>query len=514
MAVKPPVAEIRNVSKFFSGVQVLHNVSLAFSKGEVHALVGENGAGKTTLMNILYGVYQPDAGEVWWKGSKVRIGNPLEAQRLGIGMIHQERALLPHMTVAENICMGRLPSRGGGLVDFRKINQEASRVLKLLGITYIAPTVLVRSLTPSERQLVEIAKVLAGEPELIIMDEPTASLTVEESQRLLEVVRGLCEKGVAIIYISHRMDEVFKIADVISVLRDGHVVCSSKRGELTPEEVITFMVGRELKTRDIGRAVIEQRQGRYGSDEIVLSVKNLSKRGKFSNVSFELRKSEILGFAGLVGAGRSEVMEAIFGYDPPDSGEIYFKGTRVKFSRPVEAVKCGIGMVPEDRKGMALFSEQSVQDNITIVNLKGLRKRFLLDRRQEKACAEQFVSYLRIKLRNVRQKVRYLSGGNQQKVVLARWLAIKPEILILDEPTHGVDIGAKLEIYQLISELAAKGTSILLVSSELPELLRLCDRIVVMYKGRCMATLSRQEATEEVIMTYATNQRSVKEYNK
>lgn len=500
------ILQLRNISKSFLGVRVLNQINLDFDKGEIHALVGENGAGKSTLMNIVSGVYPPDEGEIFWKGHRIILNHPLEAQKTGIGMIHQEIALLDHLTVAENICLGHFPDSEHGFVNSRSMRSKAKEVLETLQVENLHPDELVGRLSTSEKQLVEIAKVLFSRPELIIMDEATASLTLSEAERLLRVVTGLRERGVGIIYISHRMDEVFAIADKISVLRDGNLVRTSTRQELAPEEVTRLMVGRELKIPErVGRRVEESDLSR-SEREVILSVRNLSRKGRFANVSFDLYKGEILGFAGIVGAGRTELMETIFGYTPPDEGEIYLKGKRVQFRSPRDAVKNGIGMVPEERKAMSCFLEQTVQDNINIVNMPNLTTGFILDRRKEQKVARSFLDTLRIKTRGLKQKIKYLSGGNQQKAILARWLAVNPDILILDEPTRGIDIGAKADIYQLIEELANSGTSLILVSSELPELLLLADRIVVMYKGSYKACLSKAEATEEKVMAYATNQ--------
>jgi ribose transport system ATP-binding protein len=495
------VLQVQNISKRFGGVQALHDASLEVRAGEVHALVGENGAGKTTLINVLGGIVQRDSGQVIWQGQEVAFEKPAEAQQSGIAIIHQELATIPALSIMENVYMGRMEARGGW-INWGRMEAATRKVTDQVGLD-VSPRATVSSLTISQRQLVEIAKALAADARLMIMDEPNSSLTDRETERLFEVIARLKSQGVAIIYVSHRIEEVLQIADRITVFRDGHHMGTVDRAQASINKVISMMVGRELAT-----------VGRRASAEIgapILEVRNLSRKGKpeLQDISFTLHRGEILGFAGLIGAGRSETARAIFGADRIDGGEILLDGKPVQFRSPKQAVAAGIGMVPEERKRQGLFMNMSIRYNIAAAQLPRLSQGGIVRLGSDAALAQHYAQRLSIKLSSVDAPVKSLSGGNQQKTVLARWLATHPKVLILDEPTHGVDVGAKAEIYQLMRDLAAGGMGILLISSELPELLNMCDRIAVMHEGRITGLLDGAEASEDRVMAYATGTASV-----
>jgi ribose transport system ATP-binding protein len=487
-----PILSVEGVSKNFGGVQALDGVSLDVRCGEVHALVGENGAGKTTLMNIIGGIVCRDAGRVVFKGNDVSFGSPADAQRAGIAVIHQELAMLPTLSVVENIYMGRMASRFG-LVAWRELSLRTREVLKLLGleVDIHAP---VRTLSISERQLVEIARALSSDAALYIMDEPNSSLSQSETERLFAVIGRLRAKGVAVLYVSHKIEEVLAIADRVSVLRDGRFIGTLEKADATVAKIIHMMVARELAA--------EARTGGREPGPMVLEVGSLTGR-RFRDVSFDVRRGEIVGLAGLVGAGRSDVARAVFGAEPWASGEIRLEGRPVRFSSPREAIRSGLAMVPEDRKVLSLFMDRTVLANMTLARLPWMARAGVVNGRQEREAARDFAARLSIRMSSLLQPVRDLSGGNQQKTVLARWLLTKPKLLILDEPTHGVDVGAKAEIYRLMRRLAQQGVGILLISSELPEILSMSDRIVVMCEGRVTAILDRSEASEHRIMACA-----------
>jgi ABC-type sugar transport system ATPase subunit len=496
---KVPVAEpwlrVQGVSKRFPGAQALSHVDLDVLVGEVHALVGENGAGKTTLMNILGGVFPSDEGLIELAGSKVQILDPSHSQRLGIATIHQELALMPNLTVMENLYMWDMPTGLFGRVRYRELERRSLAVLRQLGV-HMNPRKSVGELSTGMQQLVEIAKALTVNCRLLIMDEPNSSLTQTESEVLFGIIDRLKNAGVAILYVSHRIDEVLRISDRISVLRDGRLIGTLERSEATAERVVQMMVGRALAPREAVRAT--------RGAKAVLEVRRLRSKARIKDVSFTLHQGEILGLAGLVGAGRTEVAQAIFGIDRLDAGQILLDGVPVKINGPYQAIKRGIGMVPEDRKEMGLFLEMALKTNITVAGLDRWSRAGFVRAREELRVATEGVRSLAIHASSLDQIVNSLSGGNQQKAVLARWLALKPRILILDEPTHGIDVGSKAEIYQIMAKLVESGVSILLISSELPEILRLSDRIIVMHEGRVRATLDRDEATQERIMAYAT----------
>lgn len=488
------ILNIKNVSKRFGGIQALSDVSLDVRYGEVHALVGENGAGKSTLMNILGGIVQRDTGEIFFKDAPVEFTSPNESLHAGIALIHQELAMLPTMNVMDNMFMGRMKSRAG-LISWREMEARTREYIRAVGLD-IDPHLEARNLSISQRQLVEIAKAVSMDASLIIMDEPNSSLSESESEILFNVIQNLKEKNVAVIYVSHKINEVLRISDRISVLRDGAYIGTVQKEEASVDSVIEMMVGRKIKIeRDAGSS--------RRADRPLLEVQNLTGNG-FSDVSFSLYPGEILGFAGLVGAGRSEVARTIFGDQPVKSGRILLEGKQVKFNIPSEAIAQGIGMVQEDRKVLSLFMDMSVLYNMSMAKLPRMASAGFVRGGEEHKTANEYVDSLNIKLSNLSAPVRSLSGGNQQKTVLGRWLATHPKVLILDEPTHGVDIGAKSEIYQLIRALAKNGIGIILISSELPEIMTIADRVAVMHEGRLTGLLENEEATESLIMSYAT----------
>jgi ribose transport system ATP-binding protein len=493
--VAEPWLKVERVSKHFPGAQALSQVDLDVQSGEVHALVGENGAGKTTLMNILGGIFPSDEGRVVLAGREVRILDPSHSQRLGISTIHQELALMPNLTVMENLYMGDMPTGLLGWVRYRELARRSRAVLDQLGVR-LDPRKIVGELSTGMQQLVEIAKALTVNCRLLIMDEPNSSLTQAESEVLFGIIERLKRGGVAILYVSHRIEEVLRISDRISVLRDGRLIGTLDRAEATAERVVQMMVGRALPPREALRLL-------QGSD-VVLEVEGLRGRARIRDVSFALHRGEILGLAGLVGAGRTEVAQAIFGIDRLHAGQILVEGKRVRLKGPTDAIALGMGMVPEDRKDMGLFLDMALKMNITVAGLGRWSRAGFVNARQEQAVAAEGVRSLSIHAASIDQPVKSLSGGNQQKAVLARWLALRPRILILDEPTHGIDVGSKAEIYQIMGRLAESGVAILLISSELPEILRVSDRIIVMHEGMIRATLNRDEATQERIMAFAT----------
>jgi inositol transport system ATP-binding protein len=489
------VLQVRNLSKSFPGVKALDSVRLDVQPGTVHALMGENGAGKSTLVKTLIGIHAPDSGEILFNGSSVHLRNPHEAMRMGIAMIHQELMPLPDLTVAENICLGREPTRWLPFwLDKPAMNRRAQELLDRFGVA-LPPTRKMKRLAVAEMQTVEIAKALGHNAEVIIMDEPTSAISQREVDALFDVVRDLKRRGVAIIYISHKIDEVFRIADTITVLRDGRCVATHDANELDRDRLIALMVGRELG------AVFPQSFAE--PSDVALEVRGLTREGKFRNVSFQVRRGEILGIAGLMGAGRTEVISAIFGLAPADSGEILVDGRRVRIANPRDAIRSGIALVAEDRKEYGLVPQMSVKQNVTLANLRGCCRGPLIDHRRENSVADEQIRAFSIKTRDRNQKVGSLSGGTQQKVVVAKALLTDPAILILDEPTRGIDIGAKSEIYAIVAKLADEGKAVIMVSSELPEILSLSRRILVMREGDVTAELDPRDATQEEILRYA-----------
>jgi ribose transport system ATP-binding protein len=492
--------EMLNITKEFPGVVALDDVTFSCQVGEIHALVGENGAGKSTLMKILAGVYYPDRGEIRLNGRAVRLNTPAEAHRLGIGIIYQEFNLLPWLTVAENILLGELPKTRLGVVDWPRTFEEAQRALDRLGICLDLRDRVI-DLSVAQQQLVEIAKVLSLHTDLsiIIMDEPSAVLAGHELEQLFSVIRTLQAQGVTIIYISHRLDEVFEIAERVTVLRDGQVVGTGDVKDMDKATLIRMMVGRSLDE------TFPSPTGQIGGP--FLEVRDLSstKLG-LHDIGFTLHKGEILGLAGLVGAGRSELAAALFGVGHVDAGEVSLDGQRMPLNKPRKAIQLGMALVPEDRKAQGLVLSQSVRNNTSLVILDRLKDFLLINDKREREVVEQQVRDMDIKTPSLEQEVGYLSGGNQQKVVLAKWLCSAPKLIIMDEPTRGIDVGAKAEIYHLMRELADRGTSIIMISSELPEVIGMSDRILVMSRGRIAGELAREEATEERILTLAVGE--------
>jgi ribose transport system ATP-binding protein len=490
---------VEGISKEFPGVKALDGVNFELDRGEVLALVGENGAGKSTLMKILSGIYSPDAGRIVIEDQEVDVTGPKAAQQLGISIIHQEMNLMPHLTVAQNIFIGREPRTGPWLRD-AELNRRTKQLLDDLGV-HLLPTQNVGNLTVASQQMVEIAKALSFEhTKILIMDEPTSAISISETQVLFRLIRSLRDRGVGIVYISHRMEELHQIADRVTVLRDGQYVGTRRMDDVTDDEIIAMMVGREISA-----AYDDRQEVRTGSADVVLSVRGLSTKNLLRDVSFDLHRGEILGFAGLMGAGRTETARAIIGADPMSAGTVTVEGRELHISGPNVAVKHGIGYLPEDRKRHGLMLEQDVTFNVAMASLSANKTPlgFLREGRARRV-ADSFIKSLRIKTPSNRTNVKTLSGGNQQKVVIAKWLARNCDVLIFDEPTRGIDVGAKEEIYKLINQLADDGKAVIMISSELPEVLRLSHRIVVMSQGRVTGTLSPDKADQESIMKLAT----------
>jgi len=491
------ILEMKNISKSFFGVPALKKVSLKVRKGTVHALMGENGAGKSTLMKILAGIYQPDEGEIYLKGSAIQIKDTHTALKYGITMIHQELSPVVEMTVGENIFLGREPRTFGNFVNYKKMYEEANKLLQDLSIN-IDPKTKMKKLTVAEMQLIEIIKALSYDAEIIIMDEPTSAIGDREVEKLFDVINELTNKGKSIIYISHKMDEIFKIADDITVFRDGLHIATKPASEINNDLLIKLMVGREITS-------IFPEKDNIPNNKNILSVRNLTSQGKFTDVSFDLKEGEILGLTGLMGAGRTEIVESIFGIRPIDSGEVYLNGEKLSIKKPTDAIKHGIAFITENRKDDGLFLPMSIQENISMCTLNQRSIGGFIRSKEEKQVTEEYHKKLKIKSSSLRQPVETLSGGNQQKVVLAKWLLTKPKVLILDEPTRGIDIGAKSEIYKLMMELVEDGMSIIMISSEMPEVLGMSDRILVFCEGRLTGELHRDEATQEKILELATS---------
>jgi len=491
----PPVLEMRRIVKDFPGVRALDSVDFELRAGEVHALVGENGAGKSTLMKVLGGVYRPDAGEIRIEGRELAIVDPRHARLLGIAVVHQELSLFPGLSVSENILGGEQPVRGPlGLVDRQKTRAEAERVLAEFELN-IDTDAAVRTLPIAHQQIVEIARALLQRARFLVLDEPTSALTEREKEMLFKAIRGLKASGFSVVYISHRLQEVFEIADRITVLRDGRKVDTVSASSTDIDGIIQMMVGRTL-TDFFGRTASTP-----GAE--LLRVSGLSRGSLFREISFSLRRGEILGFAGLIGAGRTELARVLFGVDRADSGTISLKGKEIRLSSPRQAIRSAIAYLSENRRVEGLFRGMDVRANIVVTHLHKYSRFGLMSRKAEADAALEYVSRLRIQTPDVDRAVSNLSGGNQQKVVLARWLAVKPEVLIVDEPTRGIDVGAKAEIYTLLRSLAAQGMGIILISSELPEVLGMSDRIAVLYEGRMTGLIPKSEATQEKIMALA-----------
>lgn len=482
--------QLLHITKKFPGVTALQNVSLSIEEGEVHALCGENGAGKSTLMNILSGNQQPTAGEIFLDNKPVIIATNGQAQRLGIAIVHQEKSLSESLNIAENIYAGRQPVNKPGFINYTQLYDQTNILLQGLGLSYLSPKTLVKNISPAQQQMIEIAKALSLRPRILILDEPTASVTEKETAILYSIIRKLKKEKTAIIYISHRLQEIFTIADKVSILKDGKFQGTKNISATNTAELIRLMVGRDIQS-------LPARKSKQ--TEKALQLENLSGKG-FDNISFSVNRGEIAGIAGLMGAGRTEIAKAIFGAEPVHSGIILIHGKAVKIRSTADAIQKGIGYIAEDRKTQGAFTEMNVAENIIAANLSAATLKKIFSYSLMHSIAETFKKRLNIATPDVRQLLKFLSGGNQQKVVIAKWLLADTDILIADEPTQGVDAGARFEIYNLLQQEAAKGKAILLISSELPELLLLCDTIYVIRNGRLAACFSKEEATEEKIM--------------
>lgn len=496
------VLEARGISKSFPGVQALDNVSIVLRSGRLTALLGENGAGKSTLMNVIAGLFPPDAGDVLRDGMVVHFSNPREAHNAGIAMIFQELNLASNLTVAENIFLGREPVNRLGFIDTARMNREAGIVLERLDLA-VKPTTLLGRLRVGQQQVVEIAKAISSKARVLIMDEPTSAITEHEIEVLFDIVGKLKRQGVAIAYITHKLEELARIADDVVVMRDGRLIAASPLKEVNHDAIVRMMVGRETKRR-VDRTAAAVGEEALRVEDLSLPDPDRPGGVLLRNVSLSVHRGEVLGIFGLMGAGRTELLEAIFGLHARDcSGEVFLNGRRTTIGSPVEAIARGLVLAPEDRKGEGLVLGMSVAENATLACLPRFERFGFLDEAAERRMAEEFVARFRVKTPSLRQAVRNLSGGNQQKVVLGKWLAIAPQVLLLDEPTRGIDVNAKEEIYVLIHDLAASGLAVIVVSSELPEMLVLADRVMVMCEGRKTADLERAEANEESIMRAA-----------
>ena len=487
--------EMRGIDKSFGGNAVLKNAGFLLDDGEVHALMGENGAGKSTLMKILTGVYTKDAGQVIVDGKEVCYNNPQEAEKAGIVFIHQELNVLFDLTVEENMFLGKEIKKVFGICDRKAMRKRVQEILDMLGVD-IDPTQRMDELSIGQQQMIEIAKALMVDAKVLIMDEPTAALTQSETEVLFKVVNSLRKKGVSIVYISHRMEEIFELCDRITILRDGTYIDTKRIAGIDMNDIVKMMIGREIGER------YPVRNSKIG--DVAFEVKNLNCPGAFENVSFEVRAGEVLGVSGLMGAGRTEIMQAIFGNMPNVTGQIFLDGKEIKNKNPQQAIENGIGFITEDRKVEGLMLEESIMKNISLANLGRISNGGVINKKKEQELVNKGIEELRIRCFGPQHECNNLSGGNQQKVIFAKWIYTNPKVLILDEPTRGVDIGAKKEIYNIINELAAKGVAIIMVSSELPEVLGMSDRVMVVREGEVRGILNKEEANQESIMTLAT----------
>jgi len=489
--------ELRHAAKSFGAVQALIDGEIQLRSGEVHALLGENGAGKSTLVKILAGVHQPDAGSLLVDGREVQLHSPAAAREAGIAIIYQEPTLFPDLSVAENMFIGRQPLRSGRRIDTRAMRKEAAEIFAELGLP-LDPARIARGLSIADQQVVEIGKALSLKARVIVMDEPTAALSAAEVARLFAVVRTLRSQGAAVLFISHRLEEIFEICQRVTVMRDGRHVLTSDLAGMTTDDLVRAMVGRELAKRE--------REARAKPGETILDVSRLTREGVFTDISLSVRAGEIVALSGLVGSGRSEVARAIFGIDRYDAGQVTVRGRELRRASPVSAMSSGIGFVPEDRRQQGLVMDMSVQQNVALASLGRLRRHGLIRSSAERSLASDWASRLKIKYGRLTDPVSQLSGGNQQKVVLAKWLGRQPSVLIVDEPTRGIDVGTKAEVHHLLVQLARDGVAVLMISSELPEVLLISDRILVMREGRLAAEYPRDKASEEQIMAAATGQ--------
>lgn len=496
------ILKAEGISKKFAGITALDNAELEVKKGEVHALVGANGAGKSTLIKIITGAYPHEQGHIYLEGKEIHIHSTYEARAMGISAVYQEFSLINTVTVAENIYMGKLLKKQIGpitKVDWKKINKKAREILTLLD-SDINPQTLVSDLSVAGKQVVEIAKALSNEIKVLIMDEPSASLSENEIDNMFKVIRSLKQKGISIIYVSHRLEELPVIADRISVYRDGKYIKTLNIEEAPKNVIIENMVGK---------SVVATPRTECSSTEVLVEIKNFSSGKKFQNINFQVKKGEILGLAGLAGAGRTEVVRALFGADKKDNGEVYIQGEKVEIRSPIDAKKAGIGFITEDRKEEGLILNMDLHTNVGLTILEKLKKIIGLDYKKELDITNEYIDSLNIKCKGCAQMAKDLSGGNQQKVVIAKWLATNPKILIMDEPTRGIDVGSKNQIYDLIYKLAEQGIGIILISSEFPEVLQVSNRIIVMAEGKLTGELCNSELTQEILMDYATRKKAI-----
>ena len=486
---------MRDISKRFPGVLALDNVSLSIERGEVHALLGENGAGKSTLMKILSGAYKKDAGEIIFDGQPVQINSPRQAQELGVSIIYQELNLVPQLSVAENIFLSSLPMKNPACIDWKRVYSDAQTIIDSLEVD-INVRSRISSLGIAQQQMVEIAKALNHQAKVIVMDEPSAPLTDKETAKLFKTIAKLKSEGVAVIYISHRLEETMQIADRATIMRDGKTITTVNVSDITIDDLIRGMVGHDLKEQ------FPKRDCPIG--EVGFRVEGISREGILNNISFEARKGEVVGICGLVGAGRTEVMRALFGADHRSSGTVYVGGKQVEILRPIDAIHHGIALIPEDRKGQGVSLTLSIRENISLVMLHTLQSFLRISRKKERTLVDSYMNALAVKAPSMEQLTKNLSGGNQQKVVVAKWLATNADIIILDEPTRGIDIGAKYEIYLIMNRLVKEGKSIIMISSEMPELIGMSDRIIVMHQGSVSGELTKEEVSQERILEMAS----------
>jgi len=491
------VLSVEGIVKQFPGTLALNNVHLQVYKGQCNALVGENGAGKSTLMNIISGVHKPDSGKIIFMGKEVSFNSPTDAQNAGIGFVHQELCVCPHMSVSENIFMGRIPQNKVGAIDKKRLYEETKKLLNLFGVSF-SPNARVGELSTAHQQIVEIAKALSLDCQLIIFDEPTSSLTEGEAETLFSIIDDIKKRGISVLYISHRMPEIFRLCEICTILKDGNYVDTVETKNVSSEDVIRLMVGRNIenlypaKSEAIGETVFE--------------VKHFGKRGLFNDISFQVKRGEILGFYGLVGAGRTELWRAVLGVDPYDSGEIYYQGEKISIASYREAIDKGFAYLTEDRKLQGLFLELPIYQNISAAKLENVQNGSVLDRKKELSLCHKYVADLNIKIASQLNKVASLSGGNQQKVMVGKWLATSPKLLVMDEPTRGIDVGAKSEIHNMLRQLSNNGIQVVIISSELPEIIGMSDRVIVMHEGTITGELASGELCEETIITYASNE--------
>ena len=498
---RKPIYQIEGICKYFPGVRALEKINFTVYEGDVHAIVGENGAGKSTLMNILSGVYTPSGGSLVYEGDRIELKSAHHAQNIGIAMIHQELSLAPALSIAENIFVGRLPKKRSGFLDRKKMYGDTKEALHQVGLDQLNPSELVRNINTSQQQLVEIAKALALKAKVVIMDEPTSSLTKNEAEYLFRLIGELKERRVTVLYISHKLDEIMRLADRITVLRDGTHIITEAKENMTIEKMISHMVGREYSVQNVRDDFVES----YENRKVMLEVKHLRVGNKVKDVSFRLYEREILGITGLVGAGRSELLQAVYGGDKYNSGSIFVEGRECGIKSPAEAIENGLVLLPEGRKSQSVFLRLSVLDNAVMMHLKKMVEATgLLNTKKCREITEEYIEKLNIKTPSKEQWIENLSGGNQQKVVLARCLMAQPKIILMDEPTQGIDVGAKEEIYQIMKQLVREGVSIIMVSSEMQETISLCDRVLIMHEGKITGELLHADVTDEKILRYAS----------